>query len=182
MRAGLFSVLFRRTWIPFHCSSICITFQCWCFCYAWTEGSDKFPRFGFEHIFKDPVSCPHTNAWVKEKMLDFLHCCRSKKPQSVRVQHAAVYSRGLLWSVRDRCPLVSAPEGSSRTFLATVSVVTCSPRVDYEVKTKQLVPSLPCVCSCAVRAPGLLSTPILVQSRYQQHVWEGGREKYPAIL
>lgn len=29
---------------------------------------------------------------------------------------------------------------------------------------------------------GLLPAPILVQSRYQRYVWEGGREKYPAIL
>ncbi|CAB1418045.1 unnamed protein product [Pleuronectes platessa] len=46
----------------------------------------------------------------------------------------------------------ASPAGSSRTFLAALSTVTCLPREDYETKTKQLGPSLPCVCSCAVKA------------------------------
>lgn len=42
-------------------------------------------------------------------MIHFPHCFRSKKTHRVQVQHAALYSRGLLWSVQDRCPLVKCP-------------------------------------------------------------------------
>lgn len=100
---------------------------------------DKSPDLGWP--FTDP-----RNAWINHGFYtQCLHHC------IYRLTRPKVFS-GQMGTLVEACP----PAGSSRTLLAALSAVTCLPRVDYKTKTKQLGPSLPCVCSCAVNTLGCL--------------------------